>query len=59
MSNRPEPRILDVLSTSLVTPNMRRVSIGGAALRDFPASQEGGYLKLRVPSLTPADTSSD
>lgn len=55
MSNRPEPRIFDVVSTSLVTPNMRRVSIGGAALKDFPAGQDGGYLKLRIPGSAPAD----
>jgi NADPH-dependent ferric siderophore reductase len=55
MSNRPEPRIFDVVSTSMVTPNMRRVSIGGAALEGFPAGQDGGYLKLRIPGATPAD----
>jgi len=51
MSNRPEPRTFDVLSTNMVTPNMRRVSIGGAALAEFPAGQDGGYLKLRIPNV--------
>lgn len=55
MSRRPEPRIFDVLSTSVVTPNMLRVSIGGAALDDFPDSQDGGYLKLRIPGPAPTD----
>ncbi|MFE3837867.1 siderophore-interacting protein [Pseudogemmobacter sonorensis] len=53
MSNRPAPRSFEVLSTGMVTPNMRRVSIGGAALADFPAAQDGGYLKLRIPGATP------
>lgn len=57
MSHRPAPRIFDVLSTRMVTPNMRRVSIGGAAMMDFPAAQEGGYLKLRIPAGTSADES--
>lgn len=55
MSTRPEPKIFDVVSTSMVTPNMRRVSIGGAALTELPAGQDGGYLKLRIPGATPAD----
>lgn len=55
MSTRPEPRIFDVLSTSMVTPNMRRVSIGGEALEGFPAGQDGGYLKLRIPGDAQAD----
>ncbi len=55
MSNRPEPKVFDVLSASMVTPNMRRVSIGGAALEEFPAGQDGGYLKLRIPGAAPAD----
>lgn len=44
-----------MVSTRMVTPNMRRVSIGGAALEGFPAGQDGGYLKLRIPGATPAD----
>lgn len=55
MRNRPEPKIFEVVSTSVVTPNMLRVSIGGAALADFPAGQDGGYLKLRIPGAAPAD----
>lgn len=55
MSARPEPRIYEVLSTSLITPNMRRVSIGGEALEGFPTGQEGGYLKLRIPGAAPSD----
>jgi NADPH-dependent ferric siderophore reductase len=59
MNNRPEPKIFEVVSTSMVTPNMRRVSIGGAAMADFPAGQDGGYLKLRIPGAAPADPAAD
>lgn len=55
MNKRPEPRVFDVLSTSMVTPNMRRVSIGGAALGGFPAGQDGGYLKLYIPGASQAE----
>jgi NADPH-dependent ferric siderophore reductase len=55
MRDRPEPKIFEVVSTSMVTPNMRRVSIGSAALADFPAGQDGGYLKLRIPGAPSAD----
>lgn len=55
MSKRPEPKVFEVVSTSMVTPNMLRVSLGGAALADFPAGQDGGYLKLRIPGAAPSD----
>lgn len=38
--------MFEVLSVKQVTPNMRSVTIGGAAMTDFPGSREGGYLKL-------------
>jgi len=34
---------------------MRRVSLGGDALNDFPAGQDGGYLKLMIPSSDDSD----
>ncbi|MEM7461645.1 MAG: siderophore-interacting protein [Pseudomonadota bacterium] len=46
MRKKSEPRIFDVLSVRQITPNMRRVSIGGPALETFPTGQDGGYLKL-------------
>ncbi|MEM1436345.1 MAG: siderophore-interacting protein [Pseudomonadota bacterium] len=34
----------------LLTPNMRRVVLGGPGLQHFPPDQESGYIKLMVPS---------
>ncbi|WP_180897253.1 siderophore-interacting protein [Martelella soudanensis] len=49
MNKRPEPKLFEVLSAEQVTPNMRRVSIGGPAMAAFPAGQDGGYVKLMLP----------
>ena len=49
MSKRPEPKRFEVLSTAQVTPNMRRVTIGGPAMSAFPPEQDGGYVKLMLP----------
>ncbi|GGD55796.1 siderophore-interacting protein [Erythrobacter arachoides] len=46
--NRPPQRELEVLAIRRVTPNMQRVTLGGAGLADFPAGSEGGYVKLRL-----------
>ena len=46
---RPEPRKLEVIASGAVTPNMHRVTLGGAGLAGFPAGQDGGYVKLRIP----------
>ncbi|MEW4449727.1 siderophore-interacting protein [Qipengyuania sp. JC766] len=48
--SRPAPRIGTVISTGPVTPNMYRVTLGGSGLADFPPEQDGGYVKLKVPS---------
>jgi len=48
---RPAPRSLQVLGTRQVTRNMLRVTLGGPALDDFPAEQDGGYVKLMLPPL--------
>ena len=55
MPKRPEPKTFEVLSTEQLTPFMRRVSIGGEAIRGFPQGQDGGYLKLMLPGASPAD----
>lgn len=47
--NRPAPRVLTVLSTTQISPNMRRITLGGAGLDGFPPQQQGGYVKLRLP----------
>ncbi len=49
-ANRPPPRSFTVLGKRLVSPNMLRVTLGGPGMAGFPAAQDGGYLKLRVPS---------
>lgn len=49
--NRPPPRAFTVLGSRQVTPNMLRVTLGGPGMDGFPHGQEGGYLKMRVPSL--------
>ncbi|MEO0398139.1 MAG: siderophore-interacting protein [Pseudomonadota bacterium] len=55
MRKKPAPITFDVVSTELVTPNMRRVSLGGNALDDFPSDQDGGYLKLMIPAADESD----
>lgn len=55
MNKRPEPRLFEVLSTKQITPNMRRVSIGGSAMAMFPAGQDGGYVKLMLPGQSTPD----
>lgn len=49
MANRPEPRKLEVINTQYLTPNMLRISLGGAAMANFPEDQESGYVKLIFP----------
>jgi NADPH-dependent ferric siderophore reductase len=46
---RPEPRTLHVISSRSVTPNMLRVTLGGAGMAQFPAEQAGAYIKLMYP----------
>lgn len=49
MTNRPEPRTLEVLRSDRLTPSMHRLSIGGPGLTGFPEGQAGGYIKLMLP----------
>ena len=46
---RPEPRILTVMGSVRVTPNMHRITLGGAGLEGFPDGQMGGYVKIMPP----------
>ncbi|VWX55817.1 siderophore-interacting protein [Sphingorhabdus sp. 109] len=46
---RPEPRILKVIDSMRLTPNMHRVILGGDGLAGFPAERSGGYVKLMLP----------
>ena len=43
-----EPRLLSVSNILDVTPNMRRISLTGSDLNDFPEGQESGYVKLML-----------
>lgn len=46
---KPAPRTLNVVRTRDITPHMRRVTLGGIGLSDFPADQESAYIKLIFP----------
>lgn len=53
--HRPPPRTYTVLGKRLVTPNMLRVTLGGPGMDGFPPGRQGGYIKLRVPSIGDPD----
>lgn len=46
---KPAPRTLDVIRAEYLTPNMRRITLGGAAMTAFPQAQESAYIKLIFP----------
>ena len=46
IKKRRTPRKLSVKSSVNLTPNMRRVTLHGDALGNFPENSEGAYLKL-------------
>lgn len=50
MKKRPEPRLLTVLGSTRITPNMHRVTLGGEGLEGFPECSEGAYIKLQIPN---------
>lgn len=43
---KPPPRQLTVLRAQQLTPHMRRLTLGGAALENFPEDQASAYVKL-------------
>jgi len=45
---RPEPRSFQVTDSVRLTPNMHRITLGGAALARLPANCSGGYIKFRL-----------
>ena len=47
--NRPNPRELEVIRSTYISPHMLRVTLGGDAMDDFPADQESAYIKLLFP----------
>ncbi|WP_419913274.1 siderophore-interacting protein [Hoeflea sp.] len=53
MTKTPKPgrrtRLLHVVRTQQLSPNMQRVTLGGGDLADFPAGQESAHVKLFLP----------
>lgn len=49
---RPDPRILKVIGSVRLTPNMQRVTLGGDEMAGFPRGQQGGYVKIMPPAPT-------
>ena len=57
MRNQPEnrspgqtkPRLLQVVRATKLTPQMRRITLGGAAIEGFPSGKQGSHLKLFIP----------
>jgi len=46
---RPTSRILEVLRSENLTPNMKRIVLGGGDLSDFPENHESANFKLLIP----------
>ncbi len=46
MAAKSPPRPVTVLASTMVTPAMLRLTLGGEGMRDFPPRQQGGYVKL-------------
>ena len=46
---KSSPRTLTVIGSHQITPNMKRITLGGSALEGFPTDQESAYIKLQVP----------
>lgn len=47
--SRPAPRTLQVTACRYITPNMLRITLGGAEIATFPDDQESAYIKLIFP----------
>lgn len=43
------PRKLTVIRSQQLTPNMKRITLGGSDLDGFPEDQESAYIKIQVP----------
>ncbi len=44
--SKSSPRMLEVKCITDITPNMRRITLGGEGMKDFPVEQESAYIKL-------------
>ena len=47
--NRPPPRTFTVLDKVTISPNMVRITLGGAGMDTFPEAQASAYIKLLFP----------
>ncbi len=43
---KPVPRVLEVKGITDITPNMRRITLGGKGMKGFPAEQESAYIEV-------------
>lgn len=43
---KPSPRLAEVTKTSRISPSIQRIHLGGEALRTFPSTAPGAYVKL-------------
>lgn len=57
MSQKPNNRLLTVIASQQLTPNMQRISFQADDLSHFPADAEGGYIKLLFTSQGDTDIS--
>lgn len=53
---RPAPRELEVIRCQQLTPHMRRITLGGEAMANFPQDQESAYIKLMFPQRHDSQT---
>lgn len=54
---RPQPRLMQVKTLQDISRNMRRITLGGESLRDYPTDQQGGYIKLILPNAETEEAS--
>jgi len=57
MSQKPNRRLLTVIASQQLTPNMQRIRFQADDLSHFPADAEGGYIKLLFTSQGDTDIS--
>ena len=43
---KPQPKLMQVTAIKDVSRNMRRITLGGENIQDYPADQDGGYIKF-------------
>lgn len=43
------PRLLEVVRVTDLTPHMRRITLGGTEIADFPTDKQGSHVKVFIP----------